>query len=192
MQGGILRLADPLRIGGEADAHADPEVLIAPACGTGALHDLRIRWPRSALLLLAPEIEQQIALLEAGADDVAAHDSPEPLIAARAAALVRRRGAMTTRVGALVIDRALRRVERAGQPIGLLAREFALLEHLAINAGSVVSRPALLAAVWGLNFDPGTNVVAVHMSRLRAKIDKGFPTPLIETIPGRGYRLRPG
>jgi len=95
---------------------------------------------------------------------------------------------LTIEVGALSIDPVERVVMRSGKRIALMPREFALLLHLA-RAGRCVSRAELLAAVWRLDFDPGTNVVEVHISRLRARIDRGFPAPMLRTERGRGYRL---
>lgn len=94
-------------------------------------------------------------------------------------------------VGDLLIHLVDRRVERNGRPIALLAREYALLLHLARRPGQAVNRAALLRAVWRLEFDPGTNSVEVHMSRLRAKLDRGFATPILRTVKGEGYVLCP-
>lgn len=93
------------------------------------------------------------------------------------------------RCGPLEIHPIDRAIMREGKIIPLLPREHRLLLHLALHRGVTVSRDALLAAVWGLSFDPGTNVVAVHMSRLRSRVDHGFDRPLIETVPRAGYRL---
>ena len=95
-------------------------------------------------------------------------------------------------LGDLVIHLLDRRVERAGRPVPLLAREYALLLHLARHAGQPLSRTDLLRAVWRLDFDPGTNSVEVHMSRLRAKLDRGGARPLLRTVKGRGYMLDAG
>jgi two-component system OmpR family response regulator len=83
-----------------------------------------------------------------------------------------------------------RTVTRRGQPIDLTTREFGLLEYLLRNAGRVVSRSMLLEAVWDYNFDPQTNIIDQHVSRLRQKIDKDFSPPLLQTIRGMGYSLR--
>jgi two-component system OmpR family response regulator len=87
------------------------------------------------------------------------------------------------------MDLLARRVTRAGQAIELLPREFALLEHLLRRKGRVQSRTMLLEAVWDISFDPQTNVVETHVSRLRAKIDRPFGTELIRTVRGAGYRI---
>ena len=106
-----------------------------------------------------------------------------------AAWIVARVAASPIRRGPIEIDPVARAVRREGRPIALRHREYALLHHLAQCDGEPQSRDALLRAIWGLAFDPGTNIVAVHMSRLRAAIDQGAPRPLIETVRGRGYRL---
>ncbi len=94
--------------------------------------------------------------------------------------------------GDLVIGLVDRTVERAGRPVALLAREYALLLYLARRPGQPASRQELLKAVWRLDFDPGTNSVEVHMSRLRAKLDRGFARPMLRTVKGRGYMLDAG
>jgi two-component system OmpR family response regulator len=88
-------------------------------------------------------------------------------------------------------DLSIALVERAGQVIPLLNREYALLLHLARRPNRTVGRRELLRVVWRLDFDPGTNSVEVHMSRLRAKMDRGFPVTLLHTVKGRGYALCP-
>ena len=88
------------------------------------------------------------------------------------------------------MDLLARQVTRAGQPIDLQPREFRLLEYLMRHQGHVVTRTMLLEQVWDYNFDPQTNVIDVHVSRLRRKIDRGFDAPLIQTIRGAGYVLR--
>ena len=82
-----------------------------------------------------------------------------------------------------------RRVTRSGTEIDLLPREFAILEHLLRRKGRVQTRTMLLEAIWDISFDPGTNVVETHISRLRAKVDKPFETELIKTVRGAGYRI---
>ncbi|AQR75923.1 hypothetical protein BXU08_14605 [Sphingomonas sp. LM7] len=126
--------------------------------------------------------------LDAGADDAVTLPACAGEIAARLAARLRGR-APAVEVGGLRIDPVERRVEREGRAVALLPREYALLLHLARAAGRCVGRAELLEAVWGLRFDPGTNVVEVHVSRLRAKLDRGFAAPMLVTERGRGYRL---
>jgi two-component system OmpR family response regulator len=131
-----------------------------------------------------------VRALDAGVDDAVDAAASDTLIAARLAALVRRTSdGGTIRIGDLVIDRVERRVSRAGRDLALLPREYALLLELAAHPGAVVSRTALHVAVCNLRFDPGTNVLAVHVSRLRAKLDRGFAVPMLRTEKGVGYRL---
>jgi len=80
-------------------------------------------------------------------------------------------------------------VRRAGRPIELKPREYRLLEYFARNPGRVVTRPMLLEQVWDYHFDPGTNVIDVHVSRLRRKLEDGFDQPILHTVRGAGYRL---
>ena len=93
-------------------------------------------------------------------------------------------------VGELELDLLTRTATREGQAIDLQPREFRLLEYLMRHAGQVVTRTMLLESVWEYHFDPQTNVIDVHISRLRAKIDKGFSTPLLHTVRGAGYMIR--
>lgn len=93
------------------------------------------------------------------------------------------------RLGPLEIDLVDHAAMRDGQRLGLLRREYELLLHLARHAGRIQSREALLRAIWRLAFDPGTNVVEVHVSRLRAKLDRGFAWPMLRTVRGAGYAL---
>lgn len=141
----------------------------------------------SVILLVASGNEVARAL-DAGADDAVLRTAGVEEIAARIAARLRL-AAPPLGIGELLIDRIARKVTRAGRAIGLMPREYALLLHLAHRAGEAVPRSELLEAVWGLRFDPGTNVVAVHMSRLRAKLDRDFAAPMLTTEKGIGYRL---
>jgi two-component system OmpR family response regulator len=92
----------------------------------------------------------------------------------------------------LTLDRLSQTVERGGEQILLQPREYKLLEYLMRHAGRTVTRTMLLEGVWDLHFDPQTNIIDVHMSRLRAKIDKGHAQPLLHTIRGAGYVIRDG
>jgi len=142
--------------------------------------------PRIALTVNCAAL---VAALDAGAcDAVAVTVDPEEL-AARVDARVRRHAASAVRVGTLTLDPVARTVTRSGTMIALVPREFALLRYLAERPGQFVSRRELLEQLWGLRFDPGTNVVAVHISNLRAKLDRPFPIALIEGRKGLGYRL---
>ncbi|WP_029009808.1 response regulator transcription factor [Azospirillum halopraeferens] len=139
-------------------------------------------------------VDDRVKGLRAGGDDYLTKPYAFSELLARIEVLVRRRGAgqPQTRlsVGDLEMDLLSRTVRRAGREIELLPREFALLEYLMRNAGSVVTRTMMLENVWDYHFDPQTNVIDVHIARLRQKIDKDFPTPLIHTVRGAGYSLR--
>ena len=96
------------------------------------------------------------------------------------------------RIADLELDRLARRVTRGGEKILLQPREFRLLEYLMKHAGQVVTRTMLLENVWDYHFDPQTNVIDVHISRLRSKIDKGYAQPLLHTVRGAGYMISDG
>ena len=112
-------------------------------------------------------------------------DDHPALVAARVARIAR---PGVLRIGPLALDRLTRTVRRDDRTLPLLPREYAVLLHLALHADALVTRPQLRAAVWGRDFDPGTNVIEVHVSRLRAALDRGAP-PMLITERGRGYRL---
>jgi len=137
-------------------------------------------------------LEDRMVALGAGADDAVGWTGNLPEVLARIASLLRRSRMAAGQLGEgeLRIDLIDRRVERAGRIIRLPLREFDLLANLARVPDRPVSRDALLRAVWRLDFDPGTNRVEVHMSRLRAKVDRGFDWPMLHTVKGMGYALR--
>ncbi|WP_137702872.1 winged helix-turn-helix domain-containing protein [Marimonas lutisalis] len=138
-------------------------------------------------------VDDRIEGLKAGGDDYLVKPFAFGELSARVSALGRRpplREAETTlHAGDLEMDLIRRRVIRAGKEIDLLPREFSLLEHLLRNKGRVQTRTMLLEAVWDIHFDPQTNVVETHISRLRAKVDKPFERELITTVRGAGYRI---
>jgi two-component system OmpR family response regulator len=139
-------------------------------------------------------VEERVAGLEAGADDYLVKPFEPIELEARIRALARRSrqpGRTVLVVEDLELDTVRRMVRRAGREIRLQPQEFKLLEHMCRNSGQVLTRAMLLEQVWGFRFDPGTNIVESHMSRLRAKIDRGFAVRLIETIRGLGYRFAP-
>ena len=150
---------------------------------------IRIRSTRVPEIAVADCPAWLAAALDAGAADAVSHPVNPFELAARVDVRVRSHLPGDTRVGDLRIDRVHRAVARAGLPIPLVPREFALLLYLVERRGEFVSRRELLEQVWGLRFDPGTNVVAVHVSKLRAKIDRGFSRPMIRGVKGLGYRL---
>jgi two-component system OmpR family response regulator len=138
-------------------------------------------------------VDDRVAGLEAGADDYLVKPFVFAELLARVSALARRPPIVETtslKVGDLEIDLLSRNVTRAGKRIELLAQEFKILEYLLRHAGEIVTRTMLLEKVWDFHFDPKTNIVETHISRLRAKIDKGFDKPLLHTIRGAGYVIR--
>lgn len=148
-----------------------------------------------ALVLSAKgSVEDRVAGLRAGGDDYLTKPFAFAELLARLEALVRRgqpKAVETVlRTADLELDLLARTVTRAGRPIELKPREFRILEYLLRHAGKVVTRTMLLENVWDYSFDPQTNVVDVHMSRLRQKIDGGGAKPLLQTVRGAGYRLR--
>ncbi|MFC7334196.1 winged helix-turn-helix domain-containing protein [Rhodocista pekingensis] len=148
-----------------------------------------------ALVLSAlSSVEDRVKGLRAGADDYLPKPFAFSELLARLDALERRArgsGPVTRlQVADLEMDLLARSVSRAGRPVDLLPREFLLLEFLMRNAGHVVTRTMLLERVWDYHFDPQTNVIDVHIARLRQKIDKDHPAPLIHTVRGAGYVLR--
>jgi two-component system OmpR family response regulator len=136
------------------------------------------------------DVEDRVEGLHSGCDDYLSKPFMLSELLARLEALTRR-ASTETKLGVadLEMDLLTRTVTRAGQSIELLPREFKLLEYLVRHAGDVVTRAMLLENVWNYRFDPQTNVIDVHLSRLRRKIDKGFDHPLLETIRGSGYRF---
>ena len=163
--------------------------------GVGLVETLRRDGDETPVLFLSAlgEIEDRVTGLRAGADDYLVKPYAFAELIARVEALARRRetGSVLTflRVGDLELDLIGRKVQRAGREIDLQPREFQLLEFLMRHAGQAVTRTMLLEKVWEYHFDPQTNVIDVHISRLRSKIDKGFEHPMLETIRGAGYRL---
>ena len=152
-----------------------------------------------ALVLSAlGEVDDRVKGLKAGGDDYLTKPFAFSELLARLEALVRRantaHAAAETKleVGDLELDVLKREVRRDGRVIDLQPREYQLLEFLMRHANQVVTRTMLLEGVWNYHFDPQTNVIDVHVSRLRAKIDKGFDRPLLHTVRGAGYRLSDG
>ncbi len=165
--------------------------------GLSVVSSLRDEGRTTPVLFLSAlgEVEDRVSGLRAGGDDYLTKPFAFAELLARIEVLVRRASpgeAQQTRmrVGDLEMDLLSRKVTRDGTDIELQPREFRLLEYLMKHAGQVVTRTMLLENVWEYHFDPQTNVIDVHVSRLRAKIDKNFETPLLHTVRGAGYTLR--
>jgi two-component system OmpR family response regulator len=166
--------------------------------GLSVIQALRGAGVRIPVLILSAlgEVDDRVKGLKAGGDDYLTKPFALTELLARIEALGRRvsseEPATRYAVGDLVLDRLTHKVMRGGEPIVLQPREFRLLEYLMRNAGQVVTRTMLLENVWDYHFDPQTNVIDVHISRLRGKIDKGFGKPLLHTVRGAGYMIRDG
>ncbi len=164
--------------------------------GLAIVEALRRTGNRTPVLVLSAlsDVNERIRGLKAGGDDYLTKPFAFAELLARIEALGRRGTAneveTVLRVGDLELDRLARSVRRGTTAIDLQPREFRLLEFLMIHAGHVVTRTMLLEAVWDYHFDPQTNVIDVHISRLRQKIDKGFAHPLLHTVRNAGYVLR--
>lgn len=160
-----------------------------------SLREQKVDTPALILSALG-QVDDRVRGLRAGGDDYLPKPYSFTELLARLEVLARRgtsggRSEPTSyRVGDLELDRLSHRVTRQGQEILLQPREFRLLEYLVRHAGQVVTRTMLLEHVWDYHFDPQTNVIDVHVSRLRAKIDKGHDRPLIHTVRGAGYMVR--
>jgi two-component system OmpR family response regulator len=164
--------------------------------GMTVLKTLRGADNRTPALLLTAlgDVEHRVEGLRAGADDYLVKPFAYAELSARLDTLARRGTGgsgepVRLRVDDLELDLLKREAVRSGKTIELQPREFRLLEYLMRHAGRVVTRTMLLEAVWDYHFDPQTNVIDVHISRLRQKIDQGFSAPLLHTVRGAGYRL---
>ena len=161
----------------------------------GAIRAAGIETPALILSALA-SVDDRVDGLRAGGDDYLCKPFSFAELSARVDALVRRADRATAEpqrtklaVGDLEMDLLARTVVRAGRAIALGAREFNLLEYLARHAGQVVTRTMMLEKIWNYHFDPGSNVVDVHIGRLRRKLEDGFASPILHTVRGAGYRL---
>jgi two-component system OmpR family response regulator len=164
--------------------------------GLAIVRTLRASGNNTPVLILSAlgEVDDRVEGLKAGGDDYLVKPFAFSELHARLEALLRRGPGQSPetslRVGELEMDLLARSVTRGGAEIALQPREFRLLEYLMRHGGQVVTRTMLLENVWDYHFDPQTNVIDVHISRLRAKIDKGFDRPLLHTVRGAGYVLR--
>jgi two-component system OmpR family response regulator len=184
-------------------AHGDYGVLIVDRMlpgldGIAVIKALRAMARDVPVLILSAlgDVDHRVEGLRAGGDDYLVKPFAFSELLARVEALARRPSSTadttTLEVGDLSLNLLSREARRGETRIDLQPREFSLLEYLMRHADQVVTRTMLLEAVWDLTFDPQTNVVDVHISRLRQKIDKDFETPLIHTIRRAGYMLRAG
>lgn len=200
-EGHLATIAADGRKGLMLAATEDFEVLVIDRMlpgldGLAIVRTLRASGVQTPVLFLTTMsgIDDRVTGLNAGADDYLVKPFAFSELAARVKALARRprTTAVPTllKVADLELDLVKRTVRRGGQPIALQPREFRLLEYLMRNAGQVVTRTMLLENVWDFNFDPRTNIVESHLSRLRTKVEKGFTPELIHTVRGAGYCLR--
>ena len=184
-----------LAAGEPYDAIVMDRMLPGSIDGLGIIAALRKTGSKVPILILSAlaDVDERIRGLQSGGDDYLVKPFAFGELLARLDALVRRsqvQGAETTLVlDDLSVDLLSRKVTRAGKPVALQPREFKLLEYLLRHANQVVTRTMLLENVWDYRFDPQTNVIDVHVSRLRQKIDAGFARPLLRTIRNAGYML---
>lgn len=164
--------------------------------GLSVISELRQKGVHTPVLILSAlgQVDDRVTGLRAGGDDYLPKPYAFSELLARVEVLGRRKGApeqdMGYRVGDLELDRLSHTVRRQGKEILLQPREFRLLEYLMKNAGQVVTRTMLLEHVWDYHFDPQTNVIDVHVSRLRSKIERDFDKPLLRTVRGAGYMIK--
>jgi two-component system, OmpR family, response regulator len=171
------------------------DLMLPKVDGLAVIDRMRARGVRTPVLILSARrtVDDRVKGLQAGGDDYLTKPFAFAELLARVQALIRRSTGATepTRlsVGDLTMDLLSRRTERAGRVLDLRPREFALLEYLMRNPGRVLTKTMILSHVWGYNFDPGTNVVDVLVSRLRDKLDRDFEPKLLQTVRGVGYVL---
>ena len=160
--------------------------------GLSVVKALRVETPIMILSALA-QLDERVTGLRAGGDDYLTKPFGFSELHARLENLIRRRGGKSVetvlRCADVVMDLLSRKVTRSGKPLDLLPREFKLLEYFLRNKDRVVTRTMLLEQVWDYRFDPHTSIIDTHISRLRKKLDEGYPTPLLHTLRGVGYRL---
>lgn len=163
--------------------------------GMKVVEDIRADGINTPVLFLSAlgDVEHRIEGLKAGGDDYLSKPYSSAELVARVEVLGKRvdpdNRTTLLKLGDLEMDLITRKVRRASKKIDIQPREFRLLEYLMRNAGQIVTRTMLLEKVWDYHFDPQTNVIDVHISRLRTKIDKEFDHPMLHTVRGTGYRL---
>jgi two-component system OmpR family response regulator len=164
--------------------------------GLKIVHTMRAAGDQTPVLILSAlgDVDERVKGLEAGGDDYLTKPFAMSELTARVEALGRRKSAAVAEaklsLADLDMDLLAREVRRGGQLIDLTDREFRILEYLLRNTGRVVTRTMLLEAVWDYNFDPQTNIIDQHVSRLRQKVDRGFTPALLHTVRGAGYALK--
>ena len=190
---------DGLRLASSADVElAIVDRMLPQLDGLALVQSLRATGRKIPVLILSAlgDVDDRITGLRAGGDDYLTKPYHMSELMARIDALARRgennaaEANTKLKLAGLELDRMTRRVTRNGKKIELTAREFQLLEFMMRHSGQVVTRTMLLEGVWDYHFDPQTNVIDVHISRLRQAIDKDFDKPLLHTVRGAGYSLR--
>jgi heavy metal response regulator len=171
------------------------DLMLPQKNGLSILRSLRYRGQQVPVICLTAKdtVQDRVAGLDAGADDYLVKPFSVAELLARIRAVLRRgipAANTSLRIGDLKIDPAARTVERSGRRIELSPKEYAVLEYLARNEGHILTRTMILQHVWDCRYDPQTNVVDVHINRLRRKIDDGYGYPLISTVRGAGYVIR--
>lgn len=163
--------------------------------GLSVVKALRAGGVETPILILSAlaQLDERVTGLRAGGDDYLTKPFGFSELHARLENLIRRRGGKAVetvlRCADVVMDLLSRKVTRSGKPLDLLPREFKLLEYFLRNKDRVVTRTMLLEQVWDYRFDPHTSIIDTHISRLRKKLDEGYPAPLLHTLRGVGYRL---
>lgn len=170
------------------------DLMLPQLDGLTLLRRLRQRGVATPVLAVTAKgmVRDRVTGLNAGCDDYLVKPFAVAELIARVRSLLRRGTPQTAtlQIGDLALDTLIHRVSRAGKPIGLTPKEFALLEYLMRNIGQVITKTMIEQHVWNYDFDSGTNLVEVHMSHLRNKIDRGCHPPLIQTVRGVGYLLQ--
>jgi two-component system, OmpR family, response regulator len=172
------------------------DYILPKKTGYTVCRDIRAAGKATPIIILSVQCEtdDKVDLLNAGADDYLVKPFSYEELRSRIRAIMRRPPSLMTpvlSVSDLVLDTARQKVRRAGKEIYLTRKEFALLEYLLRNSGTVISRGALLEHVWDESVDPFSNTVEAHILNLRKKIDKKARKKLIHTVPGRGYKIDP-
>ncbi len=194
----VAAIAGSLSAARDACTRIYPEILILDRLlpdgnGLELIPWLREHCPDTRVLILSAlaELEARVGGLNAGADDYLGKPYAEVELLARIAALARRREPSGTKLhcGSLLLDRLARTACLEQDKLRLNPREFSLLEYFILHAGETLTRTMILRNVWGYDFDPGTNVIDVHISRLRAKLDECGGADMLITERGTGYRL---